>query len=255
MSSHVFKIEPGVFALKLVGSGDNTAWNTPAGKPLDQVLLADYTTVNGGDYSCQMTSGALTASPNTTDETTAATFCDAEVVTTTVGVTSYTIDCSFLQDPDLVAGLNKYLFVNDTLLAYCLLGLDGVNPPKIGAKVRLIAGTIGGDARVTLTATLSLPVEQKPDIVFGDATSSDLVEGSGTVVKATSMTAGIPGTVTPANATSPGSLAELTAAAPPVTASPTTAWTVGQYVQLPGTGTSTGGQVHWTSSAWVAGKA
>lgn len=255
MASTVFKIESGVFALSLVGTSDSAAWNAPAGKDVDVVVMADYTTPGpGGDFTCQVTSGALTASPNTTDETTAATFCQPEVTTTTVGVTSYTMDISFLQDPQIVAGLSKFLFQYDTQLAYFFLGLNGNNPPKVAGKVRLIAGTIGGDARVTLTADLSLPVEQKPDIQFGDATSSDVIEGSGTVVKATTMTAGIPGTIAPANATSPGTLAELTAAAPPVTASPTAAWTTGQYVQLPGTGTSTAGQVHWNGTAWVAGK-
>jgi hypothetical protein len=251
----VFKIETGVFALSLVGDSDTAAWNAPTGKDVDVVTLADYTTPGpGGDFSCQVTSGALTASPNTTDETTAATFCSPEQTVTSVGVTSFTADISFLQDPQIVAGLNRFLFEHDTKLAYFFLGLNGTSPPKVAGKVRLIAGTIGGDARVTLTADLSLPVEQKPDIQFGDATTSDTVEGSGTVVKATTMTAGVPGTITPTSATSPGTLAELTAAAPPVTASPNTSWTVGQYVQLPGTGTSTAGWVHWNGTAWTAGK-
>jgi hypothetical protein len=256
MPSHVFQIESGVLALSLVGDSDPKDWQAPGGKTADAVVVADYTTPGpGGDFSCQVTSGALNASPNTTDQTTPATFCEPEVTTTAVGVTSYELAVSFLQDPDVVAGFNRFLFEHDTKLAYFLLGLDGTNPPKVIGKVRLIAGTIGGDARVTLTADLTLPVEQKPDIMFGDSTASEVVEGgTAAAVMATTMTAGTPGTVTPAGATAPSTLSALTAASPPVTASPTTAWTVGQYVQLPGT-TGTGNRVHWSSSAWVTGAA
>lgn len=255
MSSHVFMIENGVLAFSLVGDSDPADWQAPGGETADTVTVADYTSANGGDFSCQVTSGALNASPQTTDLTTPATFCSPEETVTSVGVTSYELAASFLQDPDVVAGLNRYLFEHDTLAAYFLLGLDGTNPPKVIGRVRLIAGTIGGDARTQLTADLTLPVERKPDIMFGDATTSEVVEGGGTAaVMATTMTAGIPGTVTPAGATAPSTLVDLQAAAPPVTASPTTAWTVGQYVQLPGT-TGTGNRVHWTSSAWASGAA
>lgn len=254
MTSTVFSIENGVFALSLVGASDPKEWQAPGGKGVDTVTIADYTTPGpGGDFSCQVTSGALTASPNTSDDTTPATFCSPEVTTTKVGVTSYTVDLSFLQDPIIVAGLNRYLFEHDTLLAYFFLGLDGANPPKVAGKVRLVAGTIGGDARVTLTADLSLPVEQKPDVMFGDSTASVVITG-GAALLATLFTAGTPGTITPPTATEPNTLAELTAAAPPVVASPTTAWTVGQYVQLPGT-TAAGSRVHWSGTAWLTGAA
>lgn len=244
MPSHVFQIETGQFGLQLVGTSDPPEWQTPGGVALDTATIAEYT-----DFTCQLTSGALTASPNTTDETTPATFCEPEKTTTKVGVTSYTVDVTFLQDPDLVQGLNRYLFQNDTLLAYFYLGLDGASPPKTGGRVRLIAGTIGGEARVTLTADLSLPCEQKPDVEFGDATTSEVVAGA--TVMATEFVAGTPGTVTPANATEPSTFAELTAAAPPVAANPVTAWTVGQYAQLPGTGTTVPGRVSWNGTAWV----
>lgn len=65
-------------------------------------------------------------------------------------------------------------------------------------------------------------------------------------VPATGATAGIPATLTPTNSYPPADLA----AASTLTASPTTAWTTGQYVLL-GDGT----KAHWTSSAWAAGPA
>lgn len=72
------------------------------------------------------------------------------------------------------------------------------------------------------------------------------------VVPATGATAGIPGSWTPAGSTPPASVAALIAGVPnAVTASPLTAWTLGQYVQTGTAGTT--GQAHWNGTAWVAG--
>jgi hypothetical protein len=68
---------------------------------------------------------------------------------------------------------------------------------------------------------------------------------------ATGATAGIPGTWTPAGSTAPNDAAGATSAG--ITATPNTAWTTGQYVQ--GVTSGTAGEMHWSGSAWVAGKA
>lgn len=249
MSSVVFKIENGVLALTPVGSGDDPSWQAPGGAGVDEVDLSDYTTT-GSDLSCQVTSGALNASPNTTTDTTPATFCGPEVTTTSVGVTSYTLDATILQDPNVAAGVSAWLFEHDTEEAYFLLGLDGVNPPKAVGRVRVVAGAIGGDARVTLTATLSLPVTRKPDIMFGNATTSRIVLGNpGGGVAATGATAGTPGTWTPTGSTPPANAAGATS----VTATPGTAWTTGQYVQ--GSTAGSGGEMYWDGDSWEAGRA
>ena len=182
MASSVFKIENGVLAFTLVDTaavGYDASWQAPAGKEVDEVLLADYVTVGGNDFSCQVTTGALNASPNTTDDTTPATFCSPEVTETSVGVTSFTLDATILQDSNISAGASAYAFEHDTKEVFFMLGLDGVNPPKAIGRARMVAGAFGGDARVTLTADLSLPVTRKPDIEFGDATTSRVVGGSG----------------------------------------------------------------------------
>lgn len=71
-------------------------------------------------------------------------------------------------------------------------------------------------------------------------------EGADAVgVAATGGTAGIPGSLTPANSYATN-LADLS----DVTASPNTAWTTGQYVDL-----ADGTKAHWTGSAWAAGAA
>jgi hypothetical protein len=64
---------------------------------------------------------------------------------------------------------------------------------------------------------------------------------------------GTPGVWLPTGATPPASVAALIAAVPAKTATPTTAWTTGQYIQ---TGTSgSPGEAHWNGTAWVAGRA
>lgn len=66
---------------------------------------------------------------------------------------------------------------------------------------------------------------------------------------ATGATAGTPGSWTGGYA--PASVEDLQNGSPAVVASPTTAWTTGQYVQ---TGTpGEAGQAYWNGTAWVAG--
>jgi hypothetical protein len=62
----------------------------------------------------------------------------------------------------------------------------------------------------------------------------------------TGATAGTPGTWTPVDSYPRIDLADLIAN--PVTASPTTAWTAGQYIVL-----QDDSFAHWNGTAWVAG--
>jgi HK97 family phage major capsid protein/HK97 family phage prohead protease len=66
---------------------------------------------------------------------------------------------------------------------------------------------------------------------------------------ATGATAGTPGTFTPGGSNPPANVAGMTG----LTASPSSAWTTGQYVQTATAGT--GGQAYWGGSSWTAGKA
>jgi hypothetical protein len=65
-------------------------------------------------------------------------------------------------------------------------------------------------------------------------------------VPATGATAGIPATTTPTNSYAPLDLAGATG----LTASPSTAWTTGQYLL-----TRSGAKIHWSGTAWAAGAA
>jgi len=66
---------------------------------------------------------------------------------------------------------------------------------------------------------------------------------------ATGATAGSPGSWTPAGSTPPADAA----AASSITASPTTAWTTGQYVQ--GSTAGAPGEMTWSGTGWVGGRA
>jgi hypothetical protein len=179
VATHVFQIETGKFGLSVVDTADTgylSEWQSPNGVDVATSVIANYVSGSLGDYSCQISSGALSASPNTTTDSTPATFCSPEETTTSVGVTSYNLDVTFLQDPDLMNGLNRYLFEHDTEELYFYLGLNADVAPKAIGRLRCIAGTIGGDARTKLTATLSLPCSRKPDILFGSGVSTVPIE-------------------------------------------------------------------------------
>jgi hypothetical protein len=181
MPSHVFKIENGTFGLTLVA-------------PVPPADVCAATSVGYTAFTCQITSGALEASPNVSDETIPATWCDPEQTIPSVGATSYELVISYLQDPDVVDGLSQFLFENDTQLAYFFMGLDGDDPPKATGQLRLVSGAIGGEGRVALTAEATLPVEGKPSVCFGNVTTSV------PVAAAAAMTAGAQMS-TPATAT------------------------------------------------------
>lgn len=67
-------------------------------------------------------------------------------------------------------------------------------------------------------------------------------------------TAGIPATWTPTGGTVPATPADVIAGNPyPITPSPATAWTTGQYAQTQLAGAP--GRVYWNGTAWVAGTA
>jgi hypothetical protein len=73
-------------------------------------------------------------------------------------------------------------------------------------------------------------------------------------VPATGANAGIPGSWTPAGSQPPASVSALAAGNPnTVVASPTTAWTTGQYVQTRTAGAV--GEAFWNGTTWINGRA
>jgi len=252
MARTIFEIDQGQLGFAVVDKaapGYSDAWQAPGGATVDTVTLADYD-AESQQWTCQTSAGALTATQDTTTRDVPATFCLPGETIPAPKATSYSLDVTFLQDPNVARGLSRFLFEHDTEEAYVYFGLDGDNPPRMIGRVKLAAGTIGGPARETLTADVSLALTRKPDIEFGDATTSEVVEGGGGVA-ATGATAGTPGTWTPTGATAPANAAAATGAG--IVATPATAWTTGQYMQ--GSTAGTGGEMHWSGTAWATGKA
>lgn len=177
----IWEIENGEFGLAVVDKaavGYLDTWQAPGGKTVDAVTLADYDT-GAATWTCQVTSAALTASPDTTTKDVPATFCAAGRTVPAPKQTSYTLEASFLQDANVSTGLNRFLFEHDTEEAYVYVGYDDGNPPRLIGRCKIASATIGGAARETLTADITLPMSRKPDVEFGDATTSEIVTGSG----------------------------------------------------------------------------
>lgn len=231
MSRNVFEIDQGLLGFSLTDPGDD----------IDSLTIADFTA-----FSCQVTTGALNATTNTTTATTPATWCEPEATETIPGVTSYELACTFLQDPHIAAGISAFLYTHDTEVIWFFMGFDGDDPPKATGRCTAVAGSIGGEARTPLTFTVTLPCRGKPVVQFGDATDNVVIGGP-----ATGAVAGIPGHFTPTGSDPPANLADLQSGVPEtVVASPTTAWTVGQYVTL-----GDASKAHWSGTAWVVNPA
>jgi hypothetical protein len=179
----IFQVEDtGVVAFTPVDKaavGYVDTWQAPAGATAVTAALADYT--DGDGFSCQITSGKLTPSKQSTRRDRAATFCSPASSTVQVGQSTYALDIAFFQDPHVRAGLSSFLFEHDTEEAYFLLGGDGAAPPRAVGRVRLVAGGFLGDPRADLTDSVSLDLVRKPDILFGIAGETRLVTGAGTV--------------------------------------------------------------------------
>lgn len=175
----IFMIEEGELGLAIVDKaaiGYLDTWQAPGGKAVDAVSLTDYDAGSAG-WTCQSTSGALTSTANTTTSDIPATFCSPAKSTPTPGETSFSLDVSFLQDPNVSTGLAAYLYEHDTEEAYFYFGMNDGEPPRAIGRVRLAASQIGGAARTTLTADVSFPLTRRADIEFGDATTSRIVLG------------------------------------------------------------------------------
>jgi hypothetical protein len=206
-------------------------------------VVVDPAPFVGVDFSCQITEARITASANTTDID--ATFCEPA---SSINVpSSFTLELNGLQDWGEAESFSEYAFKNDGTQVAFALYLDGTSNPSATGVCSMAAGDFGGVAGEPLTFSASLPILGYPNIV--DASGAPLRPTSGT--PATGATAGTPGTWTPSGSTPPANAAGATSSG--VVASPATAWTTGQYVQ--GSTAGSAGEMHWSSSAWVAGRA
>jgi hypothetical protein len=206
------------------------------------------------DFSCQVTAGALTATSNVTQETIAASWCEPEEQIPQVGKSSYSLDLSYFQDPDVVLGLSRFLWEHDTEEAWFFVDFgDGTalgSPPKAVGKVRLVTGSIGGAGRVTLIATTSLPIVGKPDVCFGDSTGSEAVAGE----NPDDLSAQYPDAAAEADLTTlkADTVHGDTGSGAPYNGGTGTepAFDTGTYIVL-----ADASKAHWSGTAWLAGPA
>jgi hypothetical protein len=165
----IFMIEQGQFALEIVDPsevGYLDTWQGPGGVTVATATLADYDP-SSATFMCQVTSGALTATADTTTVDIPASFCGPAKSIPQPGETAWSLDISILQDPNVAAGISAYLFDHDTEEAYFYLGLNGTDPPKAIGRCRLASATLGGAARTVLTADVSMPCSRKPSVDWG----------------------------------------------------------------------------------------
>jgi hypothetical protein len=178
---NIINITDGQLGLTIVDEaavGYSADWQAPGGATAATAVIADY--VDGDSFTCQITTGRLTASKNINRRDRAATFCAPAGSTVTAGGSTYTLDVSFFQDPHVRNGLSSFLWENDTLEAYFLLAGDaGTTAPRAVGRCLIVSGSFLGEANADLTDSVSLDVKRKPDVLFGTTGSTRLITGTG----------------------------------------------------------------------------
>jgi len=175
--------EVGGFGLALVDRaavGFLETWQAPGGLELPAVSQADY---NAGSttWQCQLTSCALTSTPNVTTDERVGTFCAKPGETVTVGEETFALSLGAFQDPHVAAGFQAFLYANRGLEAFWYFSAEGPDgAPRAIGKCRLVSGPLGGETWTDLTFTLELPVTVPPDIEFGSGATTTIVKGDGT---------------------------------------------------------------------------
>lgn len=139
----------------------------------------------------------------------------------------------------------------------------GSKQKKNVAQITATASLTGGTTPNVTTATTTSGVSSTAGPLLTSLDANDHLHVQYTTVAppaagcscsasgpaATGATAGIPATITPADSYPPETFAILTSTQP-LTATPATAWTTGQYVLL-----GDGSKAYWNATAWVVGTA
>jgi hypothetical protein len=158
-----------------------------------------------------------------------------------------------------IAGLKLYYGSNAPVLANGTVGVPTDPTPTVTA---FLAVFVDGENYFAIYAPKA-EIYRADDISFGDTESlaglpigvKPMAFGSNTYTYAitplgasvaTGATAGTPGSFTPDGSVTPANLAALAS----VIATPTSAWTTGQYVILGDASTA-----HWDGDSWVSGSA
>jgi hypothetical protein len=193
--------------------------------------------LGGTEFACQATNVRIVPTFNEEGDN-VETLCGDTLAPSTT--TEWALQGTHIQDWDSAGmGIVEYSWVNN-LVTVPFVWKPNASAVTYAGNVQVRALEVGGDVNTRITTDFDWPISGTPEPTWAAATA------------ATGATAGAPGGWTPAGGTPPATVADLIAGTPNVvTASPTTAWTTGQYVQ---TGTAGApGQAHWDGAAWVAG--
>ena len=123
-------------------------------------------------YECQVTSAAVTSTPNLI--TVPATGCEGS--SQIPATSTYAVALTFLQDWGQIESLSQYLWDNEGMEADFSIALasDPLVPVATGV-IRVVAGSYGGDFAAPLSASVTLPCQGKPVI----APASTGTQGAG----------------------------------------------------------------------------
>jgi hypothetical protein len=198
----IWKIVDGQLGLALVDRqevGYSDTWRAPGGKTVDTVTLADYEAASAS-FMCQVTTARITSTPSTTTEEVEATMCAPAKTIPTPGESSFALEVGALSDATEATGLQRYAYEWDAQEVYVYVGYNNGDPPQAIGRVFMAALAIGGPMRAKLAETVTWPFVFKPQVAFGDATTS----------------APIPPNAAPLGATTEAAEAEAEAEAVPV---------------------------------------
>ena len=174
----IWRIETGVIAFTDVDTaavGYLPTWMGPGGATAATADIADYE-ADSTYWSCNVTSGMLTPTADTTTQDSPSTFCQLGQTVPTPKKSTWTLDVEMIQDPHVgpttpTMGLAEYLYTHDAQEVYFLLGLNGaMAAPRAVGRVFLSPATFGGVAQEILLASGSWPASGTPDIKFGITT-------------------------------------------------------------------------------------
>jgi hypothetical protein len=174
----IWRIQSGVLAFTDVDPlavGYLPSWMGPGGATSSTAAMADYE-ADATFWSCQVTSGALVPTADSSTQDQPSTFCQLGETVPTPKLSTWTLDVEMIQDPHVgggvapaqTVGLAQYLYEHDAQEVYFLLGLNGADAaPRAIGRVLLSAAQFGGVAQDILLATGSWPTNGKPDIEWG----------------------------------------------------------------------------------------
>ena len=205
-------------------------------------------TVGGEVFSCQPTNVNIAPDHSGNAEDPVEVLCGDTISDTTGQTLTATLNITSIQDFTNADGLVGYAWANDGTEQDFVWQPTADPTDSWSGKVTVQAITVGGDVAARLTSDAAWPTTE---LIMPEKLGGKTVIGSTGGTPATGATAGTPGTWTPSGSTPPADAAAAGTA--DVVASPTTAWTTGQYVQ--GSTAGVPGEMMWSGTDWVGGKA